>query len=284
MRGGRFCNLLMALAVLGAVCVRPEAAAADETPPQRVVSMNLCTDQLAMLIAGPEQLVSVSFLASDPHSSAMPEAAAAYHANHGQAEEVAYLRPDLVLVGEYTTRTTVDMLRRLGIRVEVFAQVRRLDEIAGSMRRMGVLLGRQERAESVAAAVEHKLARLPAPAGDAPEAALYYPRGYASGAGGLDDQIVTASGLSNIAPKLGLPMGGVLPLEALVLSGVDLVIRSAGYGGHSRASELLSHPVLAGLIGAPERPLTTGPDWVCGLPSTLGAVSDLRVNAGLGAK
>ena len=33
--------------------------------PQRVVSMNLCTDQLAMLIARPGQLHSVSHLASD---------------------------------------------------------------------------------------------------------------------------------------------------------------------------------------------------------------------------
>ena len=35
-------------------------------PPQRVVSMNLCTDQLAMMLAGPGQLISVSHLGHDP--------------------------------------------------------------------------------------------------------------------------------------------------------------------------------------------------------------------------
>ncbi len=40
-------------------------------PPERVVSVNLCTDQLAMLLAAPGQLISVSHLASDPLSSSM---------------------------------------------------------------------------------------------------------------------------------------------------------------------------------------------------------------------
>ena len=40
-------------------------------PPQRVVSMNLCTDQLAMMLAGPGQLISVSHLGHDPAVSPM---------------------------------------------------------------------------------------------------------------------------------------------------------------------------------------------------------------------
>ena len=47
------------------------APAAAQEAPARVVSMNLCTDQLAMLLAAPGQLLSVSKLARDPMSSAM---------------------------------------------------------------------------------------------------------------------------------------------------------------------------------------------------------------------
>ena len=39
--------------------------------PGRVVSINLCTDQLAMMLAAPGQLVSVSHLASEVQSSSM---------------------------------------------------------------------------------------------------------------------------------------------------------------------------------------------------------------------
>ncbi|MGA0716208.1 MAG: ABC transporter substrate-binding protein, partial [Gemmobacter sp.] len=46
----------VALSLAFAVVGGPAAAA----PPGRVVSINLCTDQLAMMLAAPGQLVSVS--------------------------------------------------------------------------------------------------------------------------------------------------------------------------------------------------------------------------------
>ena len=49
-------------------------ATANEAP-ERVVSMNLCTDQLAMLLAGPGQLASVTYIATHPRASAMAEEA-----------------------------------------------------------------------------------------------------------------------------------------------------------------------------------------------------------------
>src|SRR6056300_563463 len=59
-----------------------------QTTPLRVVSMNLCTDQLAMMLADEGQLISVSDIATDPNMSPMAEAARAYPINHGQAEEI----------------------------------------------------------------------------------------------------------------------------------------------------------------------------------------------------
>ena len=40
--------------------------------PQRVVTVNLCLDQIAMRLAAPGQLVGVSYLASDPRISRLP--------------------------------------------------------------------------------------------------------------------------------------------------------------------------------------------------------------------
>ena len=88
--------------------------------PGRVVSLNVCTDQLALLLGAPGQLVSVSRLAHDPRSSAMAGAARAIPANGASAEEGVLLRPDLVVAGSYTARATVEMLLRLGYRVERF--------------------------------------------------------------------------------------------------------------------------------------------------------------------
>ena len=51
-------------------------AVAVGRPPARVVSINLCTDQLALLLAAPGQLLSVSWLSQDPQSSMLAAAAA----------------------------------------------------------------------------------------------------------------------------------------------------------------------------------------------------------------
>jgi len=61
------------------------SAADAQTAPLRVVSMNLCTDQLAMMLADKGQLISVSAITTDPNMSSMAEAARAYPINHAQA-------------------------------------------------------------------------------------------------------------------------------------------------------------------------------------------------------
>ncbi|WP_233589037.1 ABC transporter substrate-binding protein [Falsigemmobacter faecalis] len=256
-------------------------AAAD--PAQRVVSMNLCTDQLAMLLAAPGQLISVSYLARDARSSAMAEVAQNFDINHGLAEEIAFLRPDLVLAGRYTTRVTVDMLQRLGYRVEVFQPENTLDDIRTNLLQMGRALGREAEAERMAEEMQQTLLSLREAADDkpGPETAVYYSSGYTAGARSLGHDIVTTAGLQNIAPKLGLGASGILPLEALILSDADMVIRGASYQGYSRSEEMLRHPALERMLAAPRLTAETRPEWTCGTPLTLSAIHDLRAAAGL---
>ena len=142
--------------------------------PRRMVSMNICTEQLAMLLAAPGQHISVSYLAADPRSSAMREQARSLPVNHGQAEEIAFLANDLVLAGCYTTRVTVDMLDRLGMKVEIFEPEDSLADIAVNLRQMGRALGRSPEAETMIAAMEARLAALASAPDKRPETAIYY--------------------------------------------------------------------------------------------------------------
>lgn len=151
---------------------------AEAAPPQRVVSINLCTDQLAMLLAAPGQLVSVSYLARDPQSSAMADEAEDYPINHGLAEEIYRLRPDAVLAGAYTAPTTLSMLRRLGVPVVQFPLEADFDGIRANILRMGAVLGREAPAEALAARFDSDLATLLDQPSCRPSAALYYADGY----------------------------------------------------------------------------------------------------------
>ncbi|MDT1063584.1 ABC transporter substrate-binding protein [Paracoccus sp. CPCC 101403] len=262
--------LALALALPCAVLARADV-------PQRVVSMNLCTDQLAMLLAGPGQLVSVSRHAGDPSTSAMADQARAFPANGGTAEEIYLLRPDLVLAGDYTNPVTLAMLQRLGIRVETFPADETVAGIRDNLRRMGELLGREPAAGDAIRDFDRDLARLDdAPPGPRPLAALYAANGYSSGSLTLPGQIIALAGFENLADRRGIAAGGYLPLETLLLSGSDLLVKGRRYPGRSRAEEPLDHPALRELARRlPSTPMND-PEWVCGTPFVLNAVARLR--------
>lgn len=271
-----------AAVALAAALALAAPAAAD--PPRRVVSMNLCTDQLALMLAAPGQLISVSYLAQDPDLSPLAEQARALPANRGLAEDIVLLRPDLVLAGRYTTAATVAMLERLGLPVVRFEPENSLDDVVTNLRRMGTTLGRAPRAEALIAAFDADRARLADHAARLPRAraALWYARGFTGGRASLAGDILAAAGLDTIAEALGLGRGGILALEALILADPDLLVTGRRGRGASQAQALLYHPALAGLPAAARPAPMADRDWICGTPQVLAAVARLLAARGAG--
>lgn len=276
-RISRSMSRFAALALMaGAGFLSPGAGATDASPaPKRVVSMNLCTDQLAMLIAADGQLLSVSDLASDPRSSAMTEAAKVYPANHGRAEEIYLMQPDLVLAGSFTARASVDMLTRLGIAVEIFEPGYSLDDVSDRMLQMGEALGRLEQAREMVADFEAQLAEFRAEIRQHPRAAIYHANGYTAGDKTLAGEILTTAGFENIAAEAGFSAAGFLPLEVLAMAQPDTVISSTPYPGGSRSEEIMDHPVIDALRRSRPEASLTDHDWVCGTPFVLRAIQDM---------
>lgn len=245
--------------------------------PQRVVSMNLCTDQLAMMLAAPGQLISVSYLAHDPNASPMAEAALAFPANHGLAEDIVLLRPDLVLAGRYSTVATVALLQRLGVPVVRLEPENSLDDVAESLRLMGAALGREAEADALLARFQADRARLAAVVAGLPRerAALWYARGFTGRRTSLAGDILESAGLANIAEELGLTRGGILALESLLLAAPDHLVLGRRYPGHSQAQALMDHPALRALPAHARGTQMADRDWVCGTPRVLAAVTAL---------
>jgi iron complex transport system substrate-binding protein len=247
--------------------------------PQRVVSVNLCTDQLAMLVAAPGQLVSVSHVASDPQSSAMAEEALAFPANRGTAEDVFLLRPDLVLASTWTAPATLSMLRRLGVRVETVAPATTIEEARAALLQVGALLGRADRAAALLAEFDAALAGVP----DVPATlgVVTAANSFSSGTGTLADAIFRAAGLRNLAAERGITGMARLPLEVVVTAAPDLVATGGGGQGPALARESLAHPALAALR---ERAAAVPADarWICGTPHLAGVVRELALAARAG--
>lgn len=265
-------NLLCRTALAG--CLMGVALSAHASDAPRVVSMNLCTDQLVMLLADPAQIVSLSRLATDARSSSLADQAKGYPQNAGHAEEIFLSAPDVVVAGQYSDKATLDMLRGMGVRIEQFPLTSRLDQIPDQIREMGDLLHQTAKAERLAGTVESFRAAAPVADSDAPVAAFYYPNGYSLGVNTLGHDIVTTGGLQNLSEKLGMLTGGRLDLELLVLENPDVLITAEPYAGGSRSEEIVFHPALAHYAKM-DRLLYSSSDWVCGTPITLRAVRQI---------
>lgn len=263
----RFRALVQALALCGAGAVQADV-------PPRVVSMNLCTDQYAMLLADPGQILSVTRVSADPLSSPMVDEARAYTLNNGGAEEIFLMQPDVVLASTFTSQVPIAMLRNLGVEVVVVPAVTSLGEIPEAVRLVGEAIGQETRGVAVAETVASRLRQLPEPPSDPPVAAFFYANGYSLGAGTLAHDILSHAGFANLAERRAVIGGVRLSLETLVVEAPDVLISGQPYPGHSRAEDLARHPVLDRWFEA-DRVFLSGPEWVCGTPFTLDAVEAL---------
>ena len=270
-----FCALLAVLQT----AIAPQALAAK---PERIVSMNLCTDQLLMLLADRDRIASVSYLAMDPASSAMADQAAGLTVNHGLSEEILPMAPDLVLAGTFTTRPTVFLLRRLGYPVVELPVASSLDDVRSNIRTIAKAIGEPARGEALVADFDRKLPLLPeVRAGPRPSAALYWANGYTSGRDTLANAVVEAAGFRTLGRDLGLTGTAQLPLETLLVADTDILIMGRRRDAPALANESFRHPALKRAFA--QRPTVTVPDylWICGTPFIADAIAKLSaVRAG----
>src|ERR1700724_1679632 len=130
---GMACRVgVAALAMFGSVWIAPALAAGP-----RIVSMNVCTDQLLVPLADPEQIAGLSRFSRDAWQSFAANDARRYPILSGGAEDVLVLKPDIVVASLFDKRSTRELLKEKGLHLAEFAVPRNLDEVKAQIRRMG---------------------------------------------------------------------------------------------------------------------------------------------------
>lgn len=262
------------LGALGATVAGADTPGA--TAPQRIVSLNICTDGLLLELVERRRIASVTFLSLDPRYSPHHRRAAGLHINHGHAEELLPLRPDLVLAGSHAATATAALLDRLGYRVLRFEPGENLQAWLANLRRLAAATGDQARAAAIAAS----LPAWPegAPDATAPRVLALEPGGWTAGPGSLTDHVITAAGLRNAARDLGLRQASRLDLEQVLMAGADLLIVPEDTPrSPSLAHHMLQHPALAGdRPQAPRQLSLPARLWTCPGTHLLAAVEQLR--------
>lgn len=256
---GRAALLAFALAI--------GAAPVSADTPRRVVSINLCTDQLLLALAEPSQIAGLGRFARNAEMSFMAARADAHPVLRGTAEEVLHLKPDLVLAGSYSGRATREILTARGVKVETFAPPRNLAEARAEIERTGRLLGAQERARRMTAEIDAAVAQAKQAARNvetnAPVVLAMQRRAYASGKDTLLSSALEAAGFRNAAVEMGMTGVGHLSLETIATLKLDALIIEDLPVSRDQSSAILNHPVLRAngrlrIIKLPVAELTCG--------------------------
>ena len=272
-------TLLTTLFAISSMGARQDEGGVEITKPQRIVSLNLCTDELVLMLADREHVKSVTWLVKDARMSWLSDRAQGIPSNYGLAEEIITLQPDLVVAGAFSTPTTIALLKRLQVPILQLGIPRSIDDVQAQIRLMSETLGQKARGEAMIADMQIRLASLPTlPANAvAPTAALYQPNGMTATEGTLIHEALVLAGLQNLAVIRSLPNYAQLPLEVLVMDRPDLlVMNDYEQAPPSLAQELLRHPALTKTFTGASTVVIPAQAWSCGSPNIVRAIEQLR--------
>ncbi|HET7680158.1 MAG TPA: ABC transporter substrate-binding protein [Xanthobacteraceae bacterium] len=257
------------LLLLAAVSARADA-------PRRVVSFNLCADQLVVALADAGQIAALSPYAQDRHLSVVAERARAFPTLDWSAEGTVAFGPDLVLVGPNDRRETRRMLNQLNIPVADVALVTDIATARAQILTLAARLGHPERGEAMVRALDDARARLAALARPVAKTALVVERGgYVEGPQSLTATLLAEAGLR--LPE-GAPAGygGYMSLEMLLVTRPDvLVLKDPPLQAEDQGALFFTHPAVAALYPADRRIALPTRYTLCGGPALIEALDYL---------
>jgi iron complex transport system substrate-binding protein len=223
----------MALAFLAVATAVPLWAA---EAPLRVASLNLTADELLVEMLPADRLVAVTRWADDADMSnvAGRVPATAVRLPRADLERIIALRPDLVVVSEYTDADFLRLVEKSGLRTHRMSGLDTLRGIRAAILDLGRAVGTPF--DAVLAELARRLEGDPRPR------VLYWADPHTAGAGTAIGSLVEAAGATNVARELGL--SGIVPLaaERAFAAEPDVFLVTQGSGA---AAALRRHPLFS---------------------------------------
>jgi len=218
---------------------------AAEAAPQRIVSLNLCVDQLLLQLVPPERIASITWLSRSEGDPALLPLARRVPVNHGSAEEVLAAHPDLVIAGRFTTGTTRRLLQKAGVTVLEIEPAVDWDGIRRTTREVAAAVQAGPRGEQLIAAMDSELAQLHARAMRPPVRAIGW-GGSADDVPGRDtlfNTILETAGATNLGARATGPAS--FDIEQVLRARPQVLLRGATYASApAMRNRIAQHPAL----------------------------------------
>ena len=218
-----------------------------ETPPQRIVSVTLGTDEILADLIPTSRIAAITQLADNPAISNV----AGHYPQHiprirGEVEQIIAQQPDLVFVSTYTRAETVRMLLGSQIPVVRLNQFESLADIKHNIQTVARVTGSLPQAKQLIASLEQQQASIEAKvSAHARPRVLYYNLNNSSdGPGTTLDEMIHLAGGYNVLRETGI-RGSQKVREELVIGLQPDIILVSGWNqadGPSPAEQLSNRP------------------------------------------
>lgn len=246
---------------LSVVLLLSRFATASE-PPQRVVSLDLCTDWLISQYADPTQVVGYSALSA--HSGG-PEGRTLMPLHDGHLESIIALKPDLVLVGQYNAWALRSRLKQLGLPVEILPLPTTLIEVDQQMQLVAKKLGHYERY------VDYLSSTKPIePHGET--MLILGANGIATGIQTFENQLIEYAGWTNYITRPGYTE---IDLEKVIAHPPSRLMTSSPDSA-ALANQIMENPIWYKVLNKKDIASTQYWAWQCPGPWTFQLVEQLK--------
>jgi iron complex transport system substrate-binding protein len=258
------------------LCLLAPSLQADDIGPHRVLSVNLCTDQMLLALADPEQIVAVSKLAVDPLLSNYVEAASRYPQIGKDAEQIAGFRPDLILATNYTDPVLSNWLRRFNYPIKAYTLPDTLESVDDYIVDVADRLHRAERGRTMVDRYNQRLSSLD---GALPSVSVVVIAAnlYVAGKGTFPDQILTRMGAVNAASETLTSGWDYISLEQLLVWQPDyIILQRDSANGASRAEQVLNHRAMKTALSRSQFIDVPAKQWICAGPELMDAAATIE--------
>lgn len=266
-------HLARLLAIIALLCCNVVRATEVTNKLPKIASINMCSDQLVLLLAEPEQILSLSYLSHDAAGSYLYRKAREYPTNRGESEQMLSLQPDIVIAGQYSAKHTVKLLSEQGVRIETLPIANSLDDLYANIVNVAKWVGQEPKGQRIIKGLKERVVAqqiaLSYDVDTNPTAAYYGANGYTVGPKTLRGQALELSGWTNAAAQQGIEFFGALALESMVKVAPQAIIDSPYSEGYSRAHQLLKHPALKASGLDPMVINIPSPQTICAGPWTV---------------
>ena len=222
------------------------------SPPQRIASVTLGSDEILLDLVGPGRLLGVSYFAKDPAISNISDRldGIQYTDLSGNPERLISVDADLVIMAKYNDPAALNQLLEADVPVFVLADFNSIDDIRANIRLLGQVTGTEVRAEAMINQMDAKLAAIHEKVKDqTPVRVLYYePGGVTYGPGSTVDEIIRLAGGINVIGEANLGAYPLISAEYVLTLDPDVILLGAGFAGtDDPLAWFTDDPVFSGL-------------------------------------